>query len=38
MGIDVTFEGYGKVVSQEPKARTPLPRNAKVHLKLQKKQ
>lgn len=34
VGVDVSFEGYGKVVSQEPKARTPIKRGAKVHLKL----
>ena len=34
MGIDVTYEGMGKVVSQEPKARTPITKNTKVHLKL----
>ena len=34
MGIDASFEGYGKVVSQEPKARTPITKNTKVHLKL----
>lgn len=34
MGIDVSFEGYGKVYSQDPKARTPLTKNPKVHLKL----
>ena len=34
MGLDVSFEGYGKVVSQEPKARTPLGAHTKVHLKL----
>lgn len=35
MGIDVSFEGYGKVYSQEPKARTPLSKtNNKLHLKL----
>ena len=33
-GIDVTFEGYGKVVEQSPKARTPMTKNMKVHLKL----
>lgn len=32
MGIDVSYEGYGKVVSQEPKSRTPLTKNTKVHL------
>ena len=34
MGLDVTFEGYGKVVSQEPKGRTPLTPGTTVHLKL----
>lgn len=34
VGVDVTFEGYGKVYSQEPKARTPLSQKPKVHLKL----
>ena len=34
MGIDVTFDGCGKVASQEPKARTPLTRGMKVHLHL----
>ena len=34
MGLDVSFEGYGKVVSQEPKARTPMTKGMKVHLKL----
>lgn len=34
VGVDVSFEGYGKVVSQEPKARTPIKKGAKVHLKL----
>ena len=35
MGIDVTFEGYGKVYAQEPKAKTPLAKTEKkVHLKL----
>ena len=35
LGIDVTFEGVGKVVSQEPKARTPLSSSSNtVHLKL----
>ena len=34
MGLKVTFEGYGKVVSQEPRARTPLYRGSTVHLKL----
>lgn len=34
LGIDVTFDGYGKVYAQEPKARTALVRNPKVHLKL----
>lgn len=34
LGLDVSFEGYGKVVSQEPKARTPLKKGMKVHLKL----
>lgn len=34
LDIDVTFEGYGKVSSQEPKARTAIGRNPKVHLKL----
>ena len=34
MGIDVSYEGYGKVVSQEPKAKTPLTKNTKLHLKL----
>lgn len=35
VGIDVTFEGYGKVYAQEPKARTPLAKtNNKVHLML----
>ena len=34
VGVDVTFEGYGKVYSQEPKARTPITKNPKVHLKL----
>lgn len=33
-GIDVTFEGYGKVVEQSPKARTPMTKNMKVYLKL----
>ena len=32
--LDVTFEGYGKVVEQSPKARTPMTKNMKVHLKL----
>ena len=32
MGLDVTFEGYGKVVSQEPKARTPIKKGTTVHL------
>lgn len=34
VGVDVSFEGYGKVYSQEPKARTALTNNNKVHLKL----
>ena len=34
MGLDVSFEGSGKVVSQEPKARTPITNGTKVHLKL----
>lgn len=34
MGLDVSFEGYGKVVSQEPKAKTPIGSNTKVHLRL----
>lgn len=35
VGVDVTFEGYGKVYAQEPKARTPLAKTEKkVHLKL----
>ena len=34
MGLDVSFEGCGKVVSQEPKARTPITKGMKVHLKL----
>jgi len=33
-GLDVCFEGCGKVVSQEPKARTPLKKGMKVKLKL----
>lgn len=33
-GLDVSFEGYGKVVSQEPKRGTPIKRGMKVHLKL----
>jgi cell division protein FtsI (penicillin-binding protein 3) len=37
LGIDVTFEGYGKVYSQEPKARTPITSKGKVHLKLRTK-
>lgn len=34
MGLDVKLEGYGKVVSQEPKARTPLIKGTTVRLKL----
>ncbi len=34
MGVDVTFEGFGKVYSQEPRGRTPITPGAKVHLKL----
>ena len=37
VGLDVTFEGHGKVVSQEPKGRTPIGKNNKVHLKLRTK-
>lgn len=34
VGLDVSFEGCGKVVSQEPKARTPLTGIKKIHLRL----
>lgn len=34
MGLDVTFEGFGKVYSQEPHSRTPLYKGTKIHLKL----
>lgn len=37
MGLDVTFEGYGKVVSQEPRARSPIAPGKKIHLKLKSK-
>lgn len=35
VGLDVSFEGYGKVVSQEPKRGTPLKKGMKVHIKLE---
>ena len=35
VGLDVSFEGYGKVVSQEPKRGTPLKKGMKVHMKLE---
>lgn len=38
MGLDVSFEGYGKVYSQEPKGRTPIAGCKKVHLKLRNKE
>lgn len=35
LGIDVTFEGFGKVYAQEPRGRTPVAVGGKkVHLKL----
>lgn len=34
MGLDVTFEGVGKVSSQSPRARTPLSETRSVHLVL----
>lgn len=34
LGLDVTFEGYGKVVGQEPKARTPITKGTVVHLRV----
>ncbi len=34
VGLDVTFEGFGKVYSQEPRGRTPITQGTKVHLKL----
>ncbi len=37
LGLDVTFEGYGKVVEQTPKARTPMTKGTTVHLKLKPK-
>ncbi len=37
LGIDVTFEGYGKVVEQTPKAKTPITKGMRVHLKLKAK-
>ncbi len=36
MGLKVSFEGVGKVVSQEPKARTPLNKGTMLHLVLSK--
>ncbi len=34
VGLDVSFEGFGKVYSQEPRGRTPLVPGMKVHLML----
>jgi beta-lactam-binding protein with PASTA domain len=36
-GYNVTFEGYGKVVSQEPAAGTKLERGTTVRLILKEK-
>lgn len=34
MGLDVSFEGYGKVYAQEPRRGTPIGKGTKVKLKL----
>lgn len=34
MGLKVSFDGRGKVISQAPKAGTPINKNGRVHLKL----
>ena len=34
MGLKVSFDGRGKVISQAPKAGTPISKNGRIHLKL----